>query len=175
MEEFPKKELETLWAPWRVEYFEKEPRDRDFLETAARASDDAAHFVIARRKNAFLMMNRYPYAFGHPMAVPYRKTAEFSTLGDNEIVELWSLVVHAQALLRAATKAQGFNIGMNIGECAGAGVPDHLHIHVVPRWSGDTNFMPIIAGARTLSEGLRALYDKLMEAQAKMADTNRDR
>jgi len=109
------------------------------------------------------------------MAVPYRKTAEFSTLGDNEIVELWSLVVHAQALLRAATKAQGFNIGMNIGECAGAGVPDHLHIHVVPRWSGDTNFMPIIAGARTLSEGLRALYDKLMEAQAKMADTNRDR
>ncbi len=149
--------------------------DRDFLETAARASDDAAHFVIARRKNAFLMMNRYPYAVGHLMAVPYRKTAEFSTLGDNEIVELWSLVVHAQALLRAATKAQGFNIGMNIGECAGAGVPDHLHIHVVPRWSGDTNFMPIIAGARTLSEGLRALYDKLMEAQAKMADTNRDR
>ena len=175
MEEFPKKELETLWAPWRVEYFEKEPRDRDFLETAARASDDAAHFVIARRKNAFLMMNRYPYAVGHLMAVPYRKTAEFSTLGDNEIVELWNLVVHAQALLRYATKAQGFNIGMNIGECAGAGVPDHLHIHVVPRWSGDTNFMPIIAGTRTLSEGLRALYDKLMDAQTKMPDTNRDR
>ena len=174
-EEFPKKELETLWAPWRVEYFEKEPRDLDFLETAARASDDAAHFVIARRKNAFLMMNRYPYAVGHLMAVPYRKIAELSALGDNEVVELWNLVVHAQALLRYATKAQGFNIGMNIGECAGAGVPDHLHIHVVPRWTGDTNFMPIIAGTRTLSEGLRALYDKLMDAQAKMADTNRDR
>src|SRR5881409_3843680 len=151
-EEFPKKELETLWAPWRVEYFEKEPRDRDFLETAARASDDAAHFVITRRKNA-----------------------ELSALGDNEIVELWNLVVHAQALLRYATKAQGFNIGMNIGECAGAGVPDHLHIQIVPRWSGDTNCMPMIAGTRTLSEGLRALYDKLMDAQAKMADTNRDR
>ena len=174
-EEFPKKELETLWAPWRVEYFEKEPRDRDFLETAARASDDAARFVVTRRKNAFLMMNRYPYTVGHLMAVPYRKIAELSALGDNEIVELWNLVVHAQALLRYATKAQGFNIGMNIGECAGAGVPDHLHIHVVPRWSGDTNFMPIIAGTRTLSEGLRALYDKLMDAQAKMADTNRDR
>ena len=174
-EEFPKKELETLWAPWRVEYFEKEPRDRDFLETAARASDDAAHFVIARRKNAFLMMNRYPYAVGHLMAVPYRKIAELSALGDNEVVELWNLVVYAQALLRYATKAQGFNIGMNIGECAGAGVPDHLHIHIVPRWSGDTNFMPIIAVTRTLSEGLRALYDKLMDAQAKMTDTNRDR
>ena len=167
-EEFPKKELETLWAPWRVEYFEKEPRVRDFLEAAARASDDAEHLVITRRKNAFLMMNRYPYTVGHLMAVPYRKAAELSALGENEIVELWNLVTHAQALLRAATKAQGFNIGLNIGECAGAGVPDHLHIHIVPRWSGDTNFMPIISGTRTLSEGLRALYDKLLEAQSRI-------
>jgi ATP adenylyltransferase len=115
------------------------------------------------------MMNRYPYAVGHLMAVPYRKVAELSALGDNEVVELWNLVTHAQALLRAATKAQGLNIGLNLGECAGAGVPDHLHIHIVPRWSGDTNFMPILAGTRTLSEGLRALYDKLMDAQSKMA------
>jgi ATP adenylyltransferase len=101
--------------------------------------------------------------------VPYRKVAELSALGENEVVELWNLVVHAQALLRTAVKAQGFNIGLNLGECAGAGVPDHLHIHIVPRWSGDTNFMPLIGGARVLSDGLRALYDKLMEAQAKMA------
>ena len=167
-EEVPKKELETLWAPWRVEYFEKEPRNLNFLSEAAQASDDAAHLVIARRKNAFLMMNRYPYAVGHLMAVPYRKVAELSALGDNEVVELWNLVTHAQALLRAATKAQGFNIGLNLGECAGAGVPDHLHIHIVPRWSGDTNFMPILAGTRMLSEALSALYDKLMEAQARM-------
>jgi ATP adenylyltransferase len=166
--EFPNKELETLWAPWRVEYFKKEPRDRNFLEAAARASNDAEHLVITRRKNAFLMMNRYPYAVGHLMAVPYRKTGELSELGDNEVVELWNLVVHAQTLLRAATKAQGFNIGLNIGECAGAGVTDHLHIHIVPRWSGDTNFMPIITGTRTLSDGLRGLYDKLLEAQSKM-------
>jgi ATP adenylyltransferase len=113
-------------------------------------------------------MNRYPYAVGHLMAVPYRKTGQPSELGDNEVVELWNLVVHAQTLLRAATKAQGFNIGLNIGECAGAGVTDHLHIHIVPRWSGDTNFMPIIAGSRTLSDGLRGLYDKLLEAQSRM-------
>ena len=112
-QEFPKKELETLWAPWRVEYFEKEPPDLNFLSEAARTSDDAAHLVITRRKNAFLMMNRYPYAVGHLMAVPYRKTGEFSALGENEIVELWNLVAHAQALLRATTKAQGFNIGFN--------------------------------------------------------------
>src|ERR1044071_8846087 len=171
MSEFLKKELETLWAPWRVEYSEKEPRDINFLSAAAQASDDAAHLVITRRKNAFLMMNRYPYAVGHLMAVPYRKVAELSALGDNEIVELWNLVTHAQTLLRAASKAQGFNIGLNLGECAGAGVADHLHIHIVPRWSGDTNFMPLIGGARVLSDGLRALYDKLIQAQEKMAAT----
>ena len=168
MEEFPRKELETLWAPWRVEYFEKEPRDRNFLSEAARTSDDAAHLVITRRKNAFLMMNRYPYTVGHLMAVPYRKTADLAALGENEIVELWNLVVHGQRLLRAATKAQGFNVGLNLGECAGAGVVDYLHIHIVPRWSGDTNFMPILAGTRMLSEGLRTLYDRLMEVQAKI-------
>ena len=90
----------------------------------------AEHLVITRAENAFLMMNRYPYTVGHLMAVPYRKVAELSALGENEVVELWNLVVHAQALLRAAVKAQGFNIGLNLGECAGAGVPDHLHIHI---------------------------------------------
>src|SRR5881396_2777235 len=94
--EFPKRELETLWAPWRVEYFEREKPDFDFLEAAGRASDDAAHLVVTRRKNAFLMMNRYPYTVGHLMAVPYRKTADISSLGENEIVELWNLVSHAQ-------------------------------------------------------------------------------
>src|SRR5947199_1327938 len=115
-EEFPKKELETLWAPWRVEYFEKEPRDLNFLSAAAQASDDAAHLVITRRKNSFLIMNRYPYAVGHLMAVPYRKVGELRDLGENEIAELFSLVVLAQELLRQVTKAQGFNIGINVGE-----------------------------------------------------------
>jgi ATP adenylyltransferase len=168
MEEFPKRQLETLWCPWRVEYFETEPRNLNFLSEAAAASDDAAYLVIARRKTAFLMMNRYPYTVGHLMVVPYRKTAQLDSLGDNEVVELWQLITHAQALLRMAVKAQGFNIGLNLGECAGAGVPGHLHIHVVPRWNGDTNFMPVLSGARLLSEGLRTLYDKLVEAQTKI-------
>src|SRR2546430_2632359 len=166
--EFPKSEIETLWCPWRVEYFEKEPRNLNFLSEAATASNDAEHLVITRRKTAFLMMNRYPYTVGHLMAVPYKKTAELSALGENEVVELWNLVTHAQALLRAAVKAQGFNVGLNLGDCAGAGVADHLHVHIVPRWNGDTNFMPILSGTRMLSEGLRSLYDKLIEAQAKI-------
>src|SRR5437867_11592568 len=102
-EEFPRKELETLWAPWRVEYFEKEPRNLNFLTEAAQASDDAGHLVITRRKNAFIMMNGDPYAVGHLMAVPYRKVVELSALADIEVVELWNLAVHAPALFRAAT------------------------------------------------------------------------
>jgi ATP adenylyltransferase len=161
--QFPKNELETLWAPWRFEYFEK-PSSGDFLAEAARASDDAAHLVLLRRKNSFLIMNRYPYSVGHLMAVPYRKVGELRDLGENEIAELFSLVVHAQELLREVVKAQGFNVGINVGECAGAGIPDHLHIHILPRWSGDTNFMPMLAGPRVLSQGLNDLYQKLRAA-----------
>jgi ATP adenylyltransferase len=114
-------------------------------------------------------MNRYPYTVGHLMAAPYRKTGELSSLGENEVLELWQLAVHAQALLKATMKAQGFNVGLNLGAGAGAGVPDHLHLHIVPRWEGDTNFMPILSGTRLLSEGLQALYEKLMSAQNRLS------
>lgn len=167
--EFPKSEIEALWCPWRVEYFEQEKPNPDFLSEAARASDDATHLVLTRRKTAFLMMNRYPYLVGHLMAVPYRKTSDASSLGENEVIELWNLAVHGQQLLRETMKAQGFNIGLNLGLCAGAGVPDHLHLHIVPRWNGDTNFMPVLSGTRMLSEGLRSLYDKLMATQERIA------
>jgi ATP adenylyltransferase len=120
-------------------------------------------------------MNRYPYAVGHLMAVPYRKTAEAASLGDNEVLELWQLVLHAQHLLRETVKAHGFNIGLNLGQCAGAGVPDHLHVHIVPRWNGDTNFIPVFSGARLFSEGLHALYERLMAAQAHLEDAELDR
>jgi ATP adenylyltransferase len=168
-EHFPKPHLEALWCPWRVEYFDQEPRNPNFLSDAAQASDDAAHLVLARRKTAFLMMNRYPYTIGHLMAVPYRKTGDAAALGENEVVELWQLSVLAQKLLRTVVKAHGFNVGLNLGECAGAGVPDHLHLHIVPRWNGDTNFMPVLSGERLLSEGLRSLYDKLLSAQERIA------
>ena len=173
MAEFPKKELETLWAPWRVEYFQKEPRNSNFLTEAATTNDDAGHLVVTRRKTAFLMMNRYPYAVGHLMAVPYRKTADLEVLGENEVVELWQLVVHAQRLLRTTMRAQGFNIGLNLGESAGAGVVDHLHVHIVPRWTGDTNFLPILGGTRSISEGLQPIYERLMAAQQSLFSENR--
>ena len=166
---FPKAELEALWCPWRVEYFEQETRNPNFLSDAADATDDAAHLVLARRKTAFLIMNAYPYAPGHLMAVPYRKTADASSLSDEEVLGMWSLAMQGQKLLRETMKAQGFNLGLNLGECAGAGIPDHLHLHIVPRWSGDTNFMPVLGATRLLSEALRSLYAKLMATQERLA------
>ena len=158
-------DLQNLWAPWRVEYFSID-RSRDFLTEAAQTTDDAAHLVVARRKNAFLIMNRYPYAVGHMMAVPYRKVADIGELTEAERLELWDLAALAERLLRATVKAQGFNIGLNIGACAGAGVADHLHLHVVPRWSGDSNFMPVLADTRVMAEALPAMYAKLADALA---------
>ena len=162
---FPNEQIETLWAPWRAEYFSID-KSRDFLLDAAQTTDDAAHFVVSRRRNTFLILNKYPYASGHMMAVPYRKIGDVSDLTDEEKIELFDLSAHAQKLLRKVANAQGFNIGFNIGKCAGAGVVDHLHLHIVPRWEGDVNFMPVLSGAHVLPEALAALYEKLMKAQA---------
>ena len=154
-----------MWAPWRVEYFSID-RTRDFLTEAAQTTDDAGHLVVARRKNTFLIMNRFPYAVGHMMAVPYRKAADIADLTEEEQLELWELAAHAQKLLRKVVNAQGFNIGLNIGKCGGAGVADHLHLHIVPRWEGDSNFMPVIADVRVMPEALESLYAKLVAAGA---------
>jgi ATP adenylyltransferase len=157
-------ELSALWAPWRVEYF-KTGASPDFLAEAARTRDDAAHLVVARRAHSFLIMNRYPYAVGHMMAVPCRKVAQLEGLTAEEKLELWELAEHAQALLRTAIRAQGFNVGLNLGKCAGAGVVEHLHLHIVPRWEGDHNFMPVLADTRILPEALDSMYQKLIAAR----------
>jgi ATP adenylyltransferase len=136
----------------------------DFLLAAAQTTDDFAHLVVSRRQHCFLIMNRYPYAVGHLMAVPCCKRADLSDLTEPELLELWSLAALAQRLLRNVVRAQGFNIGLNLGRCAGAGVVDHLHLHIVPRWEGDNNFMPVLAGTRVLPEALDALYEKLLAA-----------
>ena len=165
-EPFPKSHLEALWAPWRVEYFQNDHKSRpDFLTEAAETSDDAAHLVVTRRKCAFLLMNKYPYSAGHLMAVTYRKVSDMASLTEDEVLELWRLCIHAQNLLKECVRAQGFNIGWNLGQAAGAGVGDHLHLHIVPRWAGDANFMTVTAGARIIPEGLSPLYERLIAAQ----------
>ena len=162
-EPFPKEKIESLWAPWRVEYFQAEHSSGvDFLSEAAATSDDAAHLVVARRPTAFLLMNKYPYSAGHLMAVPCRKVCKMSEVTEDEILDLWRLSVHAQRLLEIAVKAQGFNVGWNLGKASGAGVEDHLHIHIVPRWVGDSNFIAVIGGTRIIPQGLMPLYQQLV-------------
>jgi len=167
---FPKDHLETLWAPWRVEYFSHERSSgEDFLAEAASSLDDAAHLVVTRRKNAFLILNKYPYSSGHVMVVPYRRTSRMEDLSEQEVLDLWNLSIHAQKLLREVTKAEGFNVGFNLGGAGGAGFEEHLHLHIVPRWRGDQNFMAMISGTRIIPEGLQPLYERLISAQNKLA------
>ena len=153
-------EHNVLWAPWRAEYFNA-PRNPNFLIEAGQSTDDRAHLVLLRRKYCFLMLNRYPYTAGHLMAVPYQRVGEMGALSDGERLELWDLAVLAQRILTRSVGAQGFNVGLNLGACAGAGFADHLHLHIVPRREGDHNFMPVHAGKQLLSESLEALYDRL--------------
>jgi ATP adenylyltransferase len=155
--------LESLWAPWRIEYLERE-RKTDFLREAAEAANDVEYLVVCRRKNAFLMMNLYPYAPGHLMVVPYRTIARLAQLTEGEKIEIIDLASYAERLLEEVVKAQGFNVGWNVGTAAGAGVAEHLHLHIVPRWHGDHNFMTVLGGVRVIPVGLTPLYEKLRAA-----------
>jgi ATP adenylyltransferase len=160
--------LQSLWAPWRIEYLEGE-RKPDFLREAAEAANDADYLVVYRRKSGFLMMNLYPYAPGHLMVVPYRMIASLAELTDGEKIELIDLASYAQRLLQEVVKAQGFNIGWNVGAASGAGVTDYLHLHIVPRWNGDHNFMTVLGGTRIIPMGLKPLYEKLRVATERIA------
>ncbi|NBR48303.1 HIT domain-containing protein [bacterium] len=169
-ETFPKNHIESLWAPWRVEYFQAEHKiSGDFLSLAAASTDDATHLVVSRRPTAFLIMNKYPYSAGHLMAVPNRKVCKMAEITEDEILDLWKLSIHAQRLLEKAVHPHGFNIGWNLGSASGAGVDDHIHIHIVPRWSGDSNFMAVIGGVRIIPEGLTPLYQRLKQIESELA------
>ena len=154
--------MEDIWAPWRMEYIERGESDEGcFLCDARDSSDDRGHLVLDRRAEAFLIMNRYPYTNAHLMAVPNRHVADLESLTPNEIAELMRLVQDSVGILKGAVAAQGFNVGINLGRVAGAGVADHLHIHIVPRWLGDTNFMPVCSDFKVISEHIVATYDRL--------------
>jgi len=156
------KKLGTLWAPWRMEYIEKCGRSRGciFCEKPAQ-SDDAGNLIAHRAETAFVILNRFPYNNGHLMIVPFRHTADLAKLREKECSEVFRLIVLSQKVLREAMKPHGFNIGMNAGRVAGAGIAEHLHFHIVPRWDGDTNFMPILGHAKVMSEALEQTYVKL--------------
>lgn len=156
---------EILWAPWRIEYIENAEKNKGciFCEKP-KENDDQKNLLVYRAEKAFVMMNRYPYNNGHLMIIPYRHTPELSELAMDEKMELWRLLERAQRVLHDVMHPQGFNIGMNIGRLAGAGIVDHLHFHIVPRWGGDTNFMPILGHTKIISEALEETWAHLKKA-----------
>src|SRR5579862_3428613 len=155
--------MEPLHAPWRIEYIlaPKTALEESLFTRIAQSSDDEANYVIARDRTCFALLNKYPYTGGHMMVVPYKHTPDLHGLTDEEMSDMMKLVRRCQDALTKVMNPQGFNIGINLGKVAGAGIQEHLHIHIVPRWAGDTNFMPIIANTTVLPEALKDLAAKL--------------
>ena len=158
--------MERLWAPWRMAYIDANDGSGGcFLCAAgARPENDSANLVVWRNENVLCIMNRFPYNNGHLMVAPLTHTGQLASLAERERLALFEGLVDAQALLQRVASPHGFNIGLNLGRAAGAGLADHLHFHVVPRWDGDTNFMPVLADTKVVPEALSDLYAKLKNA-----------
>lgn len=153
--------MKNLWSPWRMEYILSE-KDKDCIFCKKPAeNNDRDNLILYRGSRAYVIMNKYPYNNGHLMVVPYNHTWELSGLDDEALSELFILTRYTTDCLSAAFCPEGFNVGINIGGAAGAGIEEHLHIHVVPRWFGDTNFMPVIGEVRVIPEHIMDTYDKL--------------
>jgi ATP adenylyltransferase len=156
--------MERLWAPWRMEYIGSAREGKDegclFCEKPKEGDDEKA-LIVARSGKSFAILNRYPYNSGHLMIAPLRHVGELEKLENDQSLDMQQLLQRCIKALKEAMQPEGFNIGMNLGTVAGAGIPDHLHWHVVPRWTGDTNFMPVIGGTKVLPELLGETYSKL--------------
>ncbi len=164
--------MERLYAPWRMAYIEQPEKPKAgstgcvFCDAAASA-DDVQNLIVHRGASAFVLLNKFPYSNGHLLVVPYRHTANLTDLDDAATLELLTLAKTAQAALTQAMHPEGFNLGMNLGVAAGAGIADHLHLHVVPRWDGDTNFMPVISDVKVMPDALEHSCLLLREAWGK--------
>lgn len=157
--------MDYLWTPWRYKYISDPGKDdRCIFCAALESKDDAAAQIVFRGQHNFVILNRFPYTTGHVMVVPYQHTADFAALPAATGAELMQIAQRAQQALAATYKPEGYNLGMNLGRCAGAGVTGHLHLHVLPRWAGDTNFMATIGETRMHPEELSETYRKLRAA-----------
>jgi ATP adenylyltransferase len=154
---------ERLWAPWRLQYIQGENPD-ECIFCAKPALDDGPGLIVRRGQRCFVMLNAFPYTSGHVMVAPYEHTADLAALDEATSLELMTLTQQSISAIRAAYRPEGFNVGANLGTVAGAGVADHVHVHVVPRWEGDTNFMTVIGEVRVLPESLEDTRRNLEEA-----------
>lgn len=155
--------MQRLFAPWRMSYIGSiPPSGCIFCDFPARR-DDHATFILHRGETCFTIMNIYPYNPGHIMVVPFRHVADYDELCDKELLEMHRTVRQWLRVIRKIMTPQGFNLGVNVGKVAGAGVAGHVHLHIVPRWNGDTNFMPVFGEVRVVPEALEATYGRLRE------------
>ena len=155
--------MEKIWAPWRIEYIQMEKPEGCILCDKPKENNDVQNYILYRGEKNFLILNAYPYNPGHLMIAPYRHTASLEELTDEELKEHFEIVRQSTRILRQVFNPGGFNLGINLGKVGGAGIEDHFHTHIVPRWQGDTNFMPVIADVKVLPEGLSATYQKLKD------------
>ena len=154
--------MEFLWAPWRIEYILGE-KDEDCIFCYKPKEDrDRENLLLFRGEKNFVMLNKYPYNPGHLMVAPYEHVSSLNALDDEELQEHFKLVSKCAEMLRGEMNPEGFNIGINMGKVAGAGIEEHIHTHIVPRWNGDTNFMPVFSDIRVVPEALEATFDKLV-------------
>ena len=153
--------MERLWAPWRLEYITAEKVEGCIFCVFPGEGNDRENRILHRGKRAFVIMNAFPYSNGHLLIAPYRHIADLAELTDEESLEIMQLTQMSIRALAEALGPDGTNIGINQGTAAGAGIADHIHVHVVPRWNGDTNFMPVFADVKVIPEALEATYDKL--------------
>jgi ATP adenylyltransferase len=165
--------MEKLWAPWRAPYILGPKEEGCLLCRIAGQKKDAHNLVLRRGRLCFVMINLYPYNSGHLMIVPYRHEKDLESLSREETGEMMALAGTSIAVLKETMRPQGFNLGINLGDIAGAGVEDHLHLHVVPRWKGDTNFMPVTARTKVISQDLQETYRTLQKAWPQKDETDR--
>lgn len=160
-----------LWAPWRMEYIRGEKEKGCIFCDKPKQSNDRENFLVHRGRLAFVIMNKYPYNNGHLMVVPYRHEAHMDRLTPEECGEMMQLLQQCARALKMICAPHGFNVGMNIGAVAGAGIDGHLHFHIVPRWDADTNFMPILGHTKVVAEGLWDTWAQLQDAFKRLSET----
>tara|TARA_Y100001970_G_C14223067_1_gene853858 strand:- start:285 stop:773 length:489 start_codon:yes stop_codon:yes gene_type:complete len=153
--------MKPLWAPWRMDYVTSPKSGINIFEEKMNSDQDRENLVLFRGKLSFILMNLYPYNNGHLLIAPYRKVNSMEKLNNKESSEIMKLSQESMRVLRESMNADGFNMGLNVGKAAGAGIEEHLHFHIVPRWSGDNNFMPSVGNTKVMVQGLKDTYDML--------------
>jgi ATP adenylyltransferase len=153
--------MDRLWAPWRVQYIKEKPPTGCIFCDKPKENRDKENMILYRGAKNFVIVNAYPYNPGHLMVVPYRHIGKLEDMTSEERNEHYETVSRAVGILRADTNTDSFNLGMNLGRIAGAGIADHIHTHIVPRWNGDNNFMPVIGETRVISESMQEIYNRL--------------